>query len=242
MYYTDIGESDHILVWIHGAGSSRLAWPPVLRRIPGWRVLTLDLPGHGRSEGAGKTSVADYAADVRHLLETLDGTPIIVGGHSMGGAITQQIALTHPIDALILIGTGAHFKINQVLLDTILEDKTPSVEFIDQWAWAPGSPEELRQAARDVLWEVPAEVLHADYVACHHVDLRQEVAQISQPTLVIGGSIDKMTPYKLSQYLAETIPQATLKTVEGGGHWMMLEQPNVVGQYVIEWLEQFRAG
>lgn len=49
------------LVLIHGMGGDYLSWPPEMRRLPDYRIITLDLPGHGKSEGPGHQSVQDYA-------------------------------------------------------------------------------------------------------------------------------------------------------------------------------------
>ena len=62
------------------------------------------------------------------------------------------------------------------------------------------------------------------------------VSQIHVPTLIIGGSADKMTPFKFSTYLHEQISGSHLEQVEGGGHMLMLEQPELVAEAVHKWL------
>jgi len=59
------------LVFIHGAGGSHLHWPPQLRRLAGVNTYALDLPGHGQSEGQGRTFISAYADFVSAFLETL---------------------------------------------------------------------------------------------------------------------------------------------------------------------------
>jgi len=78
---------------IHGAGDSRLIWPGSLRRLPEADAIALDLPGHGKSPGPARDQVEDYAADVIALLDALRIDRAVLCGHSMGGAIAQQIAL-----------------------------------------------------------------------------------------------------------------------------------------------------
>jgi pimeloyl-ACP methyl ester carboxylesterase len=63
------------LILVHGAGGSRLHWPGELRRLPGATVYTLDLPGHGRSEGQGRDTIAGYAEAVVEFLDTLGVVP-----------------------------------------------------------------------------------------------------------------------------------------------------------------------
>jgi pimeloyl-ACP methyl ester carboxylesterase len=76
--------------------------------------------------------------------------------------------------------------------------------------------------------------LHADFVACNAFDVRDQIGQITVPTLVISGDKDKMTPVENGRFLAEHIPNAQLAIVEGGGHMMALEQPAVVADLVKE--------
>jgi pimeloyl-ACP methyl ester carboxylesterase len=94
---------------IHGAGESHLVWPIGLRRLPGTIVYALDLPGHGKSRGTGRSTIADYADWLGSFLAALLVPAAVCIGHSMGGAIAQQLALTHPdrTAALVLVATGA---------------------------------------------------------------------------------------------------------------------------------------
>src|SRR2546430_629337 len=78
------------------SGGSHLDWPGSLRRIAGRRVLTIDLPGHGRSPLPGRQSVTAYAFDVIGLFDTLAIPAAVIVGHSLGGAIAQQLALFQP--------------------------------------------------------------------------------------------------------------------------------------------------
>ena len=75
------------LLLVHGAGGSHLDWPAEIQRLPGRQVYNLDLPGHGRSPGDGRDSLAAYAADIITFVETLGLPQVVVVGHSMGGAL-----------------------------------------------------------------------------------------------------------------------------------------------------------
>src|SRR5690606_16855824 len=57
---------------IHGAGGQHTHWPPQVRRLPGTRTFAPDLPGHGRSPGEGRSSIAAYAADMLALMDALE--------------------------------------------------------------------------------------------------------------------------------------------------------------------------
>lgn len=73
------------LVLVHGAGGSHLDWPAPLRRLKGANVYALDLPGHSRSEGTGRSSIAAYRDFLLAFLDALGLERATVVGHSMGG-------------------------------------------------------------------------------------------------------------------------------------------------------------
>ncbi len=80
-------QDGRVLLLIHGAGGDHLVWPKEIQRLPGTAVYNLDLPGHGRSAGAGRSSVDDYADVVQEFMELLALQDVTIVGHSMGGAI-----------------------------------------------------------------------------------------------------------------------------------------------------------
>src|SRR5512136_2181794 len=84
------------LVLVHGAGSNHLFWPPDVRRLSGYRVITPDLPGHGKTTGPGRQSIHDYASDIREFITVVGLSRAVFVGHAMGGAICMALALDHP--------------------------------------------------------------------------------------------------------------------------------------------------
>lgn len=214
------------LILIHGAGGTRLHWPPELRRLPDRRVLAVDLPGHGQSEGPSCPTVADFAAALVSLLDALSIRQVIIGGHSMGGAIAQTFALDYPDRAagLILVGTGARLRVAPQILDGVKADFAGTVDTIIQWSFSPTAPKTLTRPARQRLLEVKPEVLLSDYAACNAFDAMTRVNQITCPTLVLVGSDDKMTPEKYSRYLVEQIAGAQMRVFPGAGHMLPLER------------------
>ncbi|NDJ51984.1 MAG: alpha/beta hydrolase [Chloroflexi bacterium] len=227
------------LILIHGAGGNHLHWPPPVRRLPGRSIYAVDLPGHGKSEGPGREAVANYAQDIIALMNAENLSTAIFGGHSMGGAIAQTLALTVPgrTSGLILIGTGAKLRVTSAILDSIPHATNQAIDFIMQYAFGPTASEKLKQVAYDELNTIDPQVLLNDYHACNQFNLMAQVKHIDAPTLVVCGSHDQMTPPKFSHYLAETIPNAQLTTIKEGGHMMMSEQPQAVAAALTAWLD-----
>ncbi len=239
VFYTVSGRRGPAVVLIHGAGGSHLHWPAGMRRLPGAAVYAVDLPGHGRSGGEGRTRIEDYAADI---LGFMDGVGIgrgVLVGHSMGGAIAQMTALLAPdrVAGLVLVGTGAKLRVAPALLEGILQDYPGVLGLMAEWAWGPGADPALVARGRQMMARVPSRVVWGDFAACDQFDIRERLGEIAAPTLVISGSEDRMTPPRFGQYLAEHIPGARLILVEGAGHMVMLEKPEEVARAVREWLE-----
>jgi len=233
------GEPGHPpLVLVHGAGGSHLHWPAPLRRLPGRTVYTLDLPGHGRSEGEGERSIAGYAAVLEALLDALELPHAVIGGHSMGGAIAMHLALTRPerVAGLVLIGTGARLRVLPAILEGIQTDFLATVDLITRMAWSLEAPKYLIRRGGEITAQTPPTVLLGDFTACNAFDIMDRLDQIQAPTLVVGGTADRLTPLKYARYLEAHIPNARLVTIEGGGHMMMLEQPQAVAQAVADFL------
>lgn len=229
------------LLLLHGAASSHLDWPAQLRRLPHTAVYALDLPGHGKSDPPGCQSIAAYTAVVNKFVTQLGLPQVVVLGHSMGGAIAQQLGREQPawLAGLVLLGTAAVMPVNPTMLEQIQTDYTAVVDFLVRYQWSKNVPESLRQLSYQRLQQNDPAVVYGDFYACNQFDARPYLADIQLPTLVIGGTADKMTPFSQSQFLADNIPHSQLIAIEGAGHYLSLERPVEVSQAVAEFLAQF---
>ena len=238
LFYAEARGDGLPVVLIHGAGSDHLVWPPALRRLPGTRVLALDLPGHGRSRGRGRDLMADYAADLIEFLDALAIPRAVLVGHSMGGGIAQLVALSAPgrVVGLVLVSTGARLRVAPAVLDGLRQDAAGTVELLMGWLWGPDAGSTLVRQAQQVMLDTDPEVLLGDFLACDGFDVRTQVTEIRAPTLVLVGSEDRMTPPRFSQWLAEQLPTARLLQIEGAGHMLMLERPHQVGDAALSFL------
>ena len=97
LHYTDQGEGDPVLL-IHGLGSSGRDWEYQLPALlPQYRVLTLDMRGHGKSDKPSRGySVKGFAADCLAFIKHMQLTKPHIVGISMGGMIAFQLATDHP--------------------------------------------------------------------------------------------------------------------------------------------------
>jgi pimeloyl-ACP methyl ester carboxylesterase len=233
------------LVFVHGAGGSRLHWPPALRRRAGWHTLSVDLPGHGESPPGDEVSIDSYAHRLRAWWSAVGvGRPVLVG-HSMGSSIALTVALEAPETpaALVLVGAAPRLKVNPDLLaDAVRPDTFDSaVDRIMKWSFAPQAEARLVERARARLVEAGPGGLSADQTACDGFDVTSRLEEIRLPTLLIVGRMDRMTPPALSDALHAGITGSRLVVVEGAGHMVMLEQPEVVARSVQEFVQDLSA-
>jgi pimeloyl-ACP methyl ester carboxylesterase len=228
------------LVLVHGAGGTHLHWPPQVRRLPGVSVCALDLPGRGRSGGCASSSIADKAEAVLALLDHMGAARAVVGGHSMGGAIAQTLALSQParVVGLVLVGTGGRLRVSQAILEGVARDFPATVGLIVESMFGPQASPDLKRLAHKRMLEVDPEVLLGDWRACNAFDVLPRLPEIAAPALVVAGTADTLTPEKYARYLAEHLPRARLCLVPGAGHMVMLEQPAAVAAAVADFVRE----
>ena len=244
VHYVQTGGGAPALVLVHGAGGDHTTW---MRQLEGLTdsatVVALDLPGHGASSGDGCRAVADYAAAVRGFLAALGRGAVVLGGHSMGGAIAQTVALTAPelLAGLVLVGTGARLRVFPKLFELMEKDYAEGVAFVTGYAWSRSSPEALRAGGRRTTSATRPAVTIGDFTACDGFDVMdRRIGQVRLPTLVIVGEDDELTPPKYSEFLAQAIQGARLARVPRAGHYVSLEQPDEVNHAIRSFLTGFR--
>ncbi len=226
------------LLLIHGAGGDHLIWPREIQRLPGTAVYNLDLPGHGRSDGPGRSTVDGYADIVQEFIEKLALQDVTLIGHSMGGAIAQALALRMlpQVIRMIILNSSARLRVSPELLQWAVADPESAADFVVQTSWGSEAPAALADLGKKSMLQIESATLHGDFLACDSFDVRQELREINIPTLVISGSEDKMTPLRFGQYLAEHLVNARLIVIEGAGHFAMLQSPGEVADAISQFL------
>lgn len=226
------------MVFIHGAGGTHKVWRYQTSAFP--NSIALDLPGHPK--GRRCNTIAEYAQFVTQTIEERRLTSVALAGHSMGGAITIEIALTRPkfLIGIVLVDSGARLRVTPVIKDEAKHDYAHAAEVIAEWAYSPKSNMKLRKASIQELLEVRAEVTYGDFEACDSFDRMNEISRIDLPTLIVCGEDDALTPVKYSQYMKERIRNARIVLIPDAGHSVMLEKPEELNEALRSFLAELR--
>lgn len=239
IHYETTGGGPLTLCLVHGAGGWAGGW---IRQLEGLadttRIVAMDLPGHGRSGGKPAATIADHVAFVRAFIRALALEPVVLGGHSMGGAVALAYALEHPNDlaGLVLIGTGARLRVLPQIFEMLDRDYRQALRFITDRALSPKTSRVLAERMASEAAERPREAMVSDFRACDGFDVMARLAQVTVPTLVLCGADDQMAPPKYAEFLRDKIPGAQLAAIADAGHWAHLEQADEANERIREFV------
>ncbi len=211
------------------------------------QLIYLDHRGCGRSTGAQETWYLDqWAEDLVVFCKTLGIDSPIVFGQSFGGMVAMHFASRHPsrLSKLILSSTAAQFRLDETvkIMRKLGGDRAakvshqffsnPSQGAYDTYGEVclplysnPNGPGAI--AFRERAIERPEVAIHFFSDEMATMDMRSEIANITCPTLVIGGTMDPVTPTICSQVITDSIGEnACLQMFEGCGHGPHRDDPD----------------
>jgi len=228
------------LVFVHGSGDSARAWDAVVAQLPDRTCIALDLPGHGAARelpGPERMSVADYAQWVRAELAWRDLGGVCLIGHSLGSAIAQRLAVDAAdlVRHVALVGGGARLRVLPALLEAARDHPDATRAHLAELGFAPDHAA-LRESHLEEPEAAAPGVLYRDLAACDAFDMMAELGRIVQPTLIVTGEQDRLTPPKYATYLHDHLPHATLVLIPGVGHNLPVEAPHALAAAITTWL------
>lgn len=236
---------------IQGLGADKHLWD--LQRValsPWYHTIALDNRGAGRSDKPfGHYSMEQMADDAIAVLDDVGVDRAHVVGASMGGAITQILALRHPdrIRSLTLACTACqhHAWRKELLAEWAELAQTQGMAAMTAQAarWVIG-PRSWRRFAPAVGWlgplafTRPPHAFAGQVAAILDIDdgLADRLREITVPTLVIVGNQDILTPRGDSEHIAEMIPTAELVVVSGAAHGIMVEHATTFNAALLHFL------
>lgn len=247
------------VVLVHGWACSMYVWRETFAPLAaaGYRVLSADLKGHGLSDVP--LAPGSYAPDAMraHLIELLDAWGVeraaLVAGHSLGGAMSIDLALAAPsrIGRLVLIGAVGLGSTPPAALARLLTPRI-ATPFLSLFARRALFALVLRVTygdwrgftARDVdeYWaptQRPAVVRAARALAHEYrwaMYTPEMLGRLTMPVLVLFGTRDRMVRPGTAERLSTSIPDVRVVMVAGAGHVLPEERPDVVNSAMLELL------
>jgi 3-oxoadipate enol-lactonase len=245
MLYSEItGPADApVLVMGSSLGTSLNMWDGQLALAERLRLVRHDHRGHGRSPvPRGPYEIEDMGRDVIALLDALEIERASYCGLSIGGMVGMWLGANAPerIERLVLICTSAHLPPASgwaERADAVRTAGTTEViadAVVARWltpAYAEEHPE-LVAELRAMLVATDPEGYAESCGAIERMDLRDQLARIAAPTLVISGADDEATPPEHQRLIADSIPGARLETVEPAAHISAVERPAIVNELI----------
>jgi pimeloyl-ACP methyl ester carboxylesterase len=213
-----MGEGENIF-FLHGLGGNIYNWAYQTKYFSETNnVVSLELPGHGRSSGKGGSSVEYYTDLIRQFFDMMELDNLVLVGHSLGGVVCLDFAFKYPdrVKALVLVATSAKFDIpTQKLME--LKNDMESIF---------GSLEKAKEKMKDIderLVTNDMMVLLGDVMAVKKFDGIAHLSELKMPTLVVAGTDDILAPVSYSEQLHANIKHSQLKIIANVGHMVMVE-------------------
>jgi 3-oxoadipate enol-lactonase len=256
LHYDIAGPEDGPVVCItHSLASDGGSWAEQLLALlqAGFRVLRLDMRGHGGSDPvAGDYTMSALAEDVAAALEALSLPRVHYIGLSIGGMIGQAFAIEHGsklisalwCDTLPASPAGAA-ALWAERMDTVrranslepLADATVERWFTD--AFKPRRPGRWQQIRDTVAATTPAGYLGCS-AAIMNFDFAPQLSSVRVPVLVVCGSEDPGTPAAENRRLAGLVPGGRYEEIAGMRHFPNVEAPDAFNRIMLGWLEAQR--
>ena len=239
----NIDKKKTTIVLMHGSGLTHIVWSlhEQFYLSQGFNVLSVDLPGHGNSEGPSLKSIEEISGWIKSLMLKADVSKVILVGHSQGCLVGIDFASRYPesIEKLVLVAGSYRMPVNQDLIDLAEEGDEKALLLMMKWgyegskAFIGGNPvKKIINSAREI-----REVLAVDLKACNNYKNGEEsLKKIDCPTLCIFGDLDKMVPVKVGLKMSEQIKNSETKIISDCGHMIIFEKAFEMRKLVKEFI------
>lgn len=230
------------IVILHGWGSSVAKFEPLAKNLDKkhWNTLTLKLPGFDLKPPTSPWTLNDYANYIEEkAIERFGKAGYYLFGHSFGARIAIKIASSKKpkISGLILCsapGISRTVSLKRYLfliaskMGKLLLGNNPHPFFRKM----------LYKFAREHDYEKTTGVMKQTMTNVVSEDLKPIVPIIKQPTLILWGDRDKMTPVKDAYYIKSQLPKSLLKIFNGYGHRVPYDIPEEIAAEIDSWYKQ----
>tara|TARA_B100000212_G_scaffold162592_1_gene122270 strand:- start:137 stop:901 length:765 start_codon:yes stop_codon:yes gene_type:complete len=233
------------IVFLHGSGLSHIVWSLAEQFFSSknFNVLSLDLPGHGNSDGPCLDSIEKIADWLENVFDKLKLKDLILVGHSQG--CLEILEYSHKykerLKKLVFIGGSNKMPVHPDLIELAQNGHSDAVKLMMKWGYEGskkfigGNPvEKIIQSPRDI-----SEILAVDLKACNNYSNGSEAAKdIDFPSMLILGELDKMINLEVGKKFSNLIKNSTTHVIKGCGHMIMIEKAFEMREKILEFLNK----
>jgi pimeloyl-ACP methyl ester carboxylesterase len=240
VHYSSYGKGPKALVLIHGWTCDETFWAS---NVPGlskqYRVLTVDLPGHGQSDPAPEYSMDAFADAVSAVMTEAKVKRATLVGHSMGGPVLLAFARRHREQATALVAVDAAFSDPRSAARSKVKGRSflgpealKAREAIIRGMFSAATMQATREHVLRVMLAVPEDVADGAIQGMRDPEFWRE-DRIDLPFLEIAAG---SSGYITLPALRSRFPRAQLRRIRGTGHFLMMEKPQSFNRILLAWL------
>ena len=249
VHASDAGQGINIskdtIVFLHGSGLSHIVWSLAEQFFSSknFNVLSIDLPGHGNSEGPCLDSIEKISDWLEKVFEKLNLNDLIIISHSQGclEALEYSLKYKDRLKKMVFVGGSYRMPVNEDLIDLASNGDSNAVKLMMKWGYEGskkfigGNPiERIIKSPRDI-----SEILAVDLIACNNYKNGSEAAKaITCPVMLVLGELDKMVNLEFGKKFANLVKNSKTHIIEGCGHMIMIEKAFEMREKVLEFLKK----
>ena len=243
--YSVQGKGDTALVFVHCWGCDRTYWDSQVAEFSkNYRVVTIDLPGHGQSgQGRKSWSIPSYGDDVKTVVTKLDLKRVVLIGSSMGGPISLEAARAMPDRVVAVVPVDSLQNVEQKItpeqVDEVVKQmqadyKASVTGLTNQFFFSPSTPAAVKERVLKDSTSRPPEVAIAILKGIFVHDAVPTLRETKVPIYAINGD-RAPTALEVNRKYA---PQFDAIIIKGSGHYPMLENPTAFNQALADILKK----
>ena len=233
------------IVFLHGSGLSHIVWSLAEQFFSSknYNVLSIDLPGHGNSDGPCLDSIEKIADWMEKVFDKLKLKNLILVGHSQGCLEILEYSSRYQerLKKLVFVGGSNKMPVHSDLIELAQSGHSDAVKLMMKWGYEGskkfigGNPvEKIIQSPRDI-----SEILAVDLNACNNYSNGSEAAKvIDLPSMLIFGELDKMVNLEAGKKFSNLIKNSTTHVIKGCGHMIMIEKAFEMREKILEFLNK----
>ena len=240
-----IDKTKDTIILLHGSGLSHIVWSLTEQFLSNknFNVLSLDLPGHGNSEGPCLNTIEEIAEWLEKVFIKLSVDQLTLIGHSQGCLEILEYSQRYKsrLKKLVFIGGSYRMPVNQDLIDLAKNGDSDAVKLMMKWSFKDskkfigGNPvEKIIQSPKDI-----SKILAVDLIACNNYSNGAKAAkEIDCPSMMVLGSDDKMVNLEVGNKFANLVKGSSTYIINDCGHMIMIEKAFEMREKVLEFLQK----